>query len=603
MENLIVGQRVKDIFNKKLLTATVYKMSWERVWLHIWIKIDFSTEADKKSPLNFYFVDQYFKAGGRAKIIEQSEELFHLAINVTNNGTNRVFPQGRFSIIIVQNDFQLAKAVASINLVQKLGDLSRNFLYNKQNNVYTFTFYIDEGNDTLPLVMYVLDSKRIRTKGSFNQYLQKKEGRWNPINKLHKWYSKNRNKIKTNIYNKLYNCYEHSGHTILFLHEQGIHIGSNMKPLKKRMEARSLNKQFTILENYRSVVDHPKQGIKSWLILLNKLAKADIVILEDHAPVLDWLTLNKRTKVIQLWHAGAGFKSSGYIRWGHLGCPAPWSAHRQYDYGIAGSKKIAKFFAEVWGINESRVLPTGMPRIDEFLDAEYRQSKMDELRQAYPMIKGKNVILFAPTYRGKNKAEAYYPYELIDFDSLYKACGDEAVVIFKMHPWVSEPVPIPPAYRDKFIDLNDYPDINDLFYVTSLLITDYSSNIFEYSLMHRPMLFFAFDEVQYAFSRGFHRNYRQSAPGKVCCTFNELLDAIINRDFEQEKVEIYLKNQFDYIDSYACDRVIDWLILGNIPENIQKEIDREDALKEELEKMDFTPLEEISKDTDLSKRR
>lgn len=99
------------------------------------------------------------------------------------------------------------------------------------------------------------------------------------------------------------------------------------------------------------------------------------------------------------------------------------------------------------------------------------------------------VMLFAPTYRGMNKKEANYPFERIDFAGLYEACGGEYVVLFKMHPWVKDAVPIEEKYKDKFIDVGRYPNINDLFYITDLLVTDYSSNIFEYSLMKKPMLF------------------------------------------------------------------------------------------------------------------
>ena len=73
------------------------------------------------------------------------------------------------------------------------------------------------------------------------------------------------------------------------------------------------------------------------------------------------------------------------------------------------------------------------------------------------------------------------------------------------------------------------------------------------------MLFFAFDEMQYSISRGFHHDYRLAAPGKVCNTFDELLKAIKEKDFEFEKVEQYVERNFDVIDSNSSDRVIDWL--------------------------------------------
>ena len=71
--------------------------------------------------------------------------------------------------------------------------------------------------------------------------------------------------------------------------------------------------------------------------------------------------------------------------------------------------------------------------MDEYLDEQHRNEKIKELYEQFPMCRGKKVILFAPTYRGRNKKTAYYPYELIDFEKLYQICGDEYVVLFKIH--------------------------------------------------------------------------------------------------------------------------------------------------------------------------
>lgn len=162
-----------------------------------------------------------------------------------------------------------------------------------------------------------------------------------------------------------------------------------------------------------------------------------------------------------------------------------------------------------------------------------------------------------------------------------------------MHPWVSAPVPLEERFQDRFVDANTYPNINDLFYITDLLITDYSSNIFEYSLMRRPMLFFAFDKIQYSFSRGFHRDYELSAPGKVCYTFEELLTALEEKDFEYEKVEEYVAHHFDHIDSNSSDRVIDWTLLDQIPEDLRLAIEAKKKQVESLPFLDFTVLDVV----------
>ena len=107
------------------------------------------------------------------------------------------------------------------------------------------------------------------------------------------------------------------------------------------------------------------------------------------------------------------------------------------------------------------------------------------------------------------------------------------------------------------------------------------------------MLFFAFDEIQYSFSRGFHRPYRESAPGKVCTTFGELMDAIEKKDFEFEKVEDYVETQFDHFDSDACDRVIDWLLLDKMPKDIRDRIQKKDKRMKRIRTTDFSAFAEV----------
>ncbi len=590
---------MENLIDKRQISAQVTKISWERIWLHLEVKVIFAEDADTQSPLSFYLVNGLYEPKAKLKVTgtDSREEnsgqerciIYRLKVNITNPGTSLCLPQGTYSMIICQKKSQMAKAEIAQSLVQDMSSASRNFLYGGRAKVYSVTFYVTEGDEGLPFIMYVLAGGRT---GISAPAVHAKKG-FHPKEALKKKYSKINKPLKVDMYWKYRKKYKHkSGRpVVMFMSEQSTSISTNLKAVKDRMLARGMDKDYIIVESYRSSVTNPRMGLKSWMDTLKKMAMADFIFLDDHAPMLDWLIVDKDTTLIQLWHAGAGFKSSGYSRWGHIGCPAPYSCHRQYKYGIAGSKNIAHFFSEVWGINDSQVLPTGMPRIDEFLDENHRRKKTKELYEKYPVCKDKKVILFAPTYRGTNKANAHYPYELIDFDRLYEICGDEYAVLFKMHPWVAAQVPIPEQYRDKFADAGKYPNINDLFYITELLITDYSSNIFEYSLMKKPMLFYAFDEIQYSFSRGFHRPYEESAPGRVCHTFDEILTAIEQKDFDYPKVEEYVEKHFDYIDSHSSDRVIDWIILGQLPDAVKQDLAADAAVNKELETLDFKPAD------------
>lgn len=590
---------MESLMKEKLITASVVGIRWERIHMFLDVKVNFSEHADRKTPLEFYAVNKLSAAKAVFKIISIDDDIYHLTVNITNNGEKRCIPVGTYSLFVCQGDYKMADCEADTEVVAQMENLSRSFLYGGRGKAYVVTFFVEEGGDTLPFRFHTLSAARTGMNFPSNSKLR---NQIHPIQNVKKTWGSKRNFLRS-LYAFYAKHYEKKrANTILFMSEQNEVIASNLKAVSERMVARGMDSDYRLLFSARAAAAK-SQPVKSWIALVKMMAQSGIIFIDDHAPVLDWLPLTQDTKLIQLWHAGAGFKSSGYSRWGHLGCPSPQSCHRQYTYGIAGSKSIAPFFSEVWGINDECVLPTGMPRMDEFLDEDYRKEKTAELYKEYPMAQGKKVILFAPTYRGKNKAEAFYPYDLIDFEGLYEQCGDEYVVFFKMHPWVSAEVPIEDKYKDRFIDVGRYPNINDLFYVTELLITDYSSNIFEYSLMRKPMLFFAFDKIQYSFSRGFHRAYEESAPGKVVYTFDELLGAIAAKDFEYQKVEEYVEHHFDYIDSNASDRVIDWIVLDKMPENIREEIAAVTHKMEQMNKLDFTPelIGEVSEEPDDEK--
>lgn len=580
---------MKRVLTENSVKATVIDINWERIFTRLEVKV----EGEDTSDLVFYTVDEdgLAKARFKQKVLDNGNYL--LTLNITNQGENRCIAAGNYWIVACKDGRALGVCETGVDLVPRLEECSRGFLYGGRKKVFSITFYISEGEDTLPFRMLVLPAAKTGFGAPTEKMFHHKH------TKIKTMVNKNRRPFLRAVYHHYSKKYRNKNNTILFISEQSDRLGGNQTAVINRMKNRGMDKKFEILESARpAAASH--QPMKTWFTVIRKLAKSNIVVVDDHAPILDWMTLDDKTKVIQLWHAGAGFKSSGYSRWGHEGCPAPYSAHRQYDFGIAGSKNIAPFFSEVWGINDEQVLPTGMPRMDEYLDSEYREKKTKELYKTFAMCKDRKVILFAPTYRGRNKKTAHYPYELIDFDKLYRLCKDEYVVLFKMHPWVAQPVPIPEKYQDKFVDVNLYPNINDLFYITDLLITDYSSNIFEYSLMGKPMLFFAFDKIQYSFSRGFHRAYEESAPGKVCYTFEELLEAIEKKDFEEEKVQQYVDHHFDYIDSNASDRVIDWLILGNLPETTREELHEIEEKNDSMNRMVFKvyDVDEVNEEQD-----
>lgn len=582
----------------------VTNVFWERIWLHLDVETDRSA-LFAASP-RFYLVGK----GGLVETELQATMLdathARLRMNVTNTGVNACVQNGTYKLMAAAS-FEVETAAIEharvedrellrcFRTAEELAVWSRNFNYWSNKGTYTVTFMLDEYAEEpeLQLLFYNAETRRVphvppRTKPKDRRASGKKPVKGRLKDKLS--FLKNR---QQQVYEFLHRTRPRGKKRVLFLSEQDDRLALNMQALYDRMKARGLDRELEIEFSLRKATSRQYSAMSA-VKRTRKIARADVILVDDHVPLFDKLVLSRDTAVIQVWHAGAGFKGVGYSRWGHHGCPGPFCCHRQYTWCISGSSYISPFFSEQFGILDEQIIPTGMPRMDRFLDPENRTAVTARIYETYPALQGRKVILFAPTYRGRDKAHAHYPYSLIDFERLYRFCCEEdAAVLFKMHPWVSGSVPIPEDFRGRFLDVNGYPDINELFYVTDLLITDYSSSMYEFLLMRKPMLFFAYDKNQYANSRGFHRDYDSNVPGRICETFEALMEALERRDFQFEKVEEALGRYFDRTDTGSCDRVIDWLILDRLPEEYREALRRKTAEVERVRQMKLTPTRSV----------
>ncbi|EAG7099320.1 TPA: CDP-glycerol glycerophosphotransferase family protein, partial [Listeria monocytogenes] len=100
-------------------------------------------------------------------------------------------------------------------------------------------------------------------------------------------------------------------------------------------------------------------------------------------------------------------------------------------------------------------------------------------------------------------------------------------------------------------------EVNDILFITDILITDYSSVIFEFSTLQRKMLFYAFDLEDYVSTRDFYEEYEGFVPGKIVYDFEALIKALEMNDFEQEKVKPFLDKHFKYQDTNSAKRIVE----------------------------------------------
>lgn len=353
-----------------------------------------------------------------------------------------------------------------------------------------------------------------------------------------------------------------NGRRILFTSDSRAELGGNLKIVYDRMVERGLDREYELLTLFKESVT-TSRGFGDRVRLPWLLARADVIVLDDYQPVV-YRVDDPDVRIVQLWHAWGAFKTVGYSRAGKPGGLSPWSrVHKNYTYAIVSSAFEVPFYAEAFGIPEANVRPTGIPRMDGFWDPARPARSRQLTYAAYPAARDRSVILFAPTFRGHGAKSATYPVELLDWAALHALCVEkDAVCIIRLHPFVHDPLDIPPEFADRIIDGSTSAiDINDVLFAADLLVTDYSSVIFEYSTRDRPMLFFAFDLDEYVASRDFYVDYESFVPGRIVRTFDELIDAIRREDYQPERLAAFRREHLSHFDGRATDRVID-LIIG-----------------------------------------
>lgn len=270
--------------------------------------------------------------------------------------------------------------------------------------------------------------------------------------------------------------------------------------------------------------------------------------------LLNILPISKKQKIIQLWHAGVGFKAVGYARFGKDGGPHPvCSSHRKYTYAIVDSEKLIDIYKEVFGIQKEKFISAGIPRLDNYLNIEQIEKTKNKLYNENKLLKTKKVILFAPTYRGETAENAYYDFNNINLDEIYKYCKtNNFVFIIKMHPFIKEQIKINDDYKDLIFNYNNI-EINELIYISDIMITDYSSCAYEFSFFERPLIFYRYDKYIYEYTRPMHSLDIFTKQQYEVYTFNELMNVL--NELKNIKIENRLK-KINERNNKTCDIIV-----------------------------------------------
>ena len=234
----------------------------------------------------------------------------------------------------------------------------------------------------------------------------------------------------------------------------------------------------------------------------------------------------KDQRYLNTWH-GVAFK--------HIGNDCPGRKDFSFsnvDYFCVNGDYDEKICRRALRTRPESYLRCGLPRNEELWHVSPERQAV--LREALDIPAGKKVILYAPTWRDSTDGGRTYAIKPpIHFDEWRRRLGDEYVVLFRAHHQTTEVLGI--QYDDFVRNMSDYPAVNDLMIASDLLITDYSTIAFDYSVLCRPILIYAYDYDTYLKDRGTYFDMKKRYPNAPCLTEEELLGRIVTLDETAER--------------------------------------------------------------------
>ncbi len=279
---------------------------------------------------------------------------------------------------------------------------------------------------------------------------------------------------------------------------------------------------------------------------LKMIKSADVIIIDNYYYPLAVLNL-KGKKVVQIWHANGAVKKFG------LASPKNQkvkksakkrfkAVYNAFDYITVGSDEMKKCMQSAFEITDERkFLTTGFTRSDYLYNNQYE----DALKQIIvhnQHLSNKYIILYMPTFRDDKIANKK---QLEFVKKLAQELPEEFCVFYRLHPSInSQKYKIPGA-----VEVNDF-ELNGFYKLSNLIITDYSSIIFDAAVFHTPCAFYTYDYQEYLENQGLFIE-ADEMPGFVTDNADQMIEYVKKQNYDISKIKDFDQrwNQYNSANS------------------------------------------------------
>ncbi|MFC7309805.1 CDP-glycerol:glycerophosphate glycerophosphotransferase [Streptomyces monticola] len=335
--------------------------------------------------------------------------------------------------------------------------------------------------------------------------------------------------VKTRVYNRLLLKLPVRRNSAVFESHMGKCYGDSPRAIYEELRKQGLKTRCTwaYASSPAGFPDDAKLVRRwSWRYLW-ALARAEFWV--DNQGFPHALGKRPRTTYLQTWH-GTAYKRMGFDETGVRMQNLPQRERLQravdrFDRFLVRSEHDVRTLGGAYRIPDERLLRLGYPRNDRLVAARAR----DEAEGRFPrpalaaklgIPDHKQVVLYAPTFRGALKKDKKLQLQL-DVRKFTEKFGDRYTLLVRPH--YMERAELPVCAPGTLFDVSDHHDVSELLCLADVLITDYSSIMFDYALLDRPVVLFAPDLDAYAAERGSYFDLRGRAPGPVVESEEELL--------------------------------------------------------------------------------
>ena len=343
-----------------------------------------------------------------------------------------------------------------------------------------------------------------------------------------------------------------NGHRVVLASARMTHLEGNLEYI--RLELDRLHPELDcilLLERYG-------YGLSAKVGYLLRLVRAMYYVSTSRLVVVDNAYLpvhvaphRQGTTVVQVWHAVGGLKRFGVDTLVAPLEPERTFLHRYYDYAVVSSEGTRTPAAAALRTPRERVLALGTPRTDFFFDEAALLAARQQVLAAHPQLAGRQVVVYAPTFRGRGRRKRGAPG--LDAVRLRAALPADYALVLKTHPNL-DPSLTEHAGYDVVVD--PAFEINELLTVTDILLTDYSSTIFEYALLGRPLLLLVPDLEEYERDPGLYLDLRTEMIGTHVKDTDGVIEAIHDQRFDLSGYDAFLERHMGACDGHASERFV-----------------------------------------------